>query len=104
MIGRFLALGKPLEGGSVNQENIEPAIVVVVEQRDPAADRFKNISLLALLSGHMPGGQARLGGNIFEVNFGEWDVEFGGGRLARGALWNGHSLTANLNASLYREG
>ena len=48
MIDRFLSRGKPFQSRAVHQENIQPAIVVVVIECDAAASRFQQIFVLVL--------------------------------------------------------
>ncbi len=56
-----------IEAGSVHQKNVEPAIVVVVEQRHAAAHLFEQELLVVRAAGNVPGvGQAGLGGDVGE--------------------------------------
>src|SRR5262245_17736143 len=104
VISGFLPLRETFESGAVDQENIEPAIVVVVEERDTTAGHLENKSLLSILPSHMPGCQSCPGRDILKLNLGKWDVDFRFGRLTRWAFGNGHSLGSNTDSSLNGQG
>ncbi len=48
MIGGPLAGGEAFEASAVDQENVEPAVVVVIVESDPAAGGFEEVFVLVL--------------------------------------------------------
>ena len=44
----FLAFGKAFEPGAVDEEDVEPVVVIVVEEGDAAAGGFEEVSVLVL--------------------------------------------------------
>jgi hypothetical protein len=70
----FLSRRKPFEAGAVHQEDIEPAIVVVVVERDTAAGCFEKIFVLVRAAKNCLDVKARLLGHVEEA-----DAEIGVG-------------------------
>ncbi len=59
-MGRLDLSVEGVEGGSVHDVDIEPAVVVVIEQRDAGADGFQDVILLRSAHLVLPGGEAGL--------------------------------------------
>ena len=53
-------------GAAVHEVNVEPAVVVVVQQSHAGADGFKDVSLFWRTHLVMPGRKASFGGDVFE--------------------------------------
>src|SRR5258707_1000698 len=64
MIGRRLAPRESRQGGSVNLEDVEPAIVVIVEKGDPATGRLQDPFLGLLATKHANRVQPGFGGDV----------------------------------------
>src|SRR5437667_6011710 len=60
----FLALGETFQARSVHQENVEPAVVVVIIKSNAAASGLKQIFVLVLAAVDCFGIQPRLAGDI----------------------------------------
>src|SRR5215813_1413159 len=54
MADRLLAILKTFERGPVDEKNIQPAVVIVVNQGDAAAGGLDDVFLLGFRAGHMP--------------------------------------------------
>ncbi len=86
MIGGFLASGKTLEARAVDQENVQPAIVVVVVESDAAAGGFEKVFVLMLAAENSFGVETGFPRDVQEGN-----PEIGGmGR--NGSLWRSCAL------------
>jgi hypothetical protein len=64
----LLASGKTLEAHSVDQEDVQPAIVVVIVESDTAAGGFEQIFVLMLATKDRLGVEARFSSNIQETD------------------------------------
>ena len=91
--GGLAAGGGGIEGGTVDQEDIEPAVVIVVDEGDAAAHLFDQILLVLRRAGNVAGvAEARGGGDIGELRGGCSAGDQPGGRCrempgaAHGAL------------------
>src|SRR5439155_1759819 len=85
MIGGFLTGGKIFEAPAVDQKNVQPAVVVVVVERDAAAGGFEKIFVLVLAAENGFGVESGFTRNIEEGNA-EIIVGSGGGLCRRCAL------------------
>src|SRR5262249_1519249 len=81
MIERLLPGRKTVEARAVHQENVEPAIVVVVVERNAAAGGLEQIPVLVLTAEDGNGVQARFFRHIDKA-----DAEVGAGRSGSGFL------------------
>jgi hypothetical protein len=68
MTAGLLACGKPFEPPSIDQEDILPAVVVVVVEREPAAGSFEEIFIGELAAVDGLDVKAGLGGDIDEAD------------------------------------
>ena len=79
---RLLAFGEALEPPAVDQENVEPVVVVVVVEGDAAAGGFEQVLVLVLAAEDGFGVEAGL---LADVDEGDADVAVGPGE-GRGFL------------------
>ena len=100
MIGRLLALRKSLKRGSVDEENVEPAVVVVIEQGDAAPRGLDDVFLLGLSARHVPRSQTCFGRDILKLDLRRRSVELDVGLRLGGPFGHSHSLTEHLNGYL----
>src|SRR2546427_6203749 len=77
---RLLAPGETFQPRSIHQENVEPAVVVVIIKSNAAASGLKQIFVLVLAAVDCFGIQPRLAGDIDKTY-----AEIGG-------FWRGRSL------------
>src|ERR1035441_9805444 len=84
MAGRLLSFRETFEAAAVDQEDVGPAVVVEVEGGSAAARRFENVALYLVASVFGFGGEAGLGGDVDEVDFG------GKGPRRRGVWFSRH--------------
>src|SRR5215475_5051312 len=100
MIGRLLAIRKTFESGSVDEEDVEPAVIIIINQGDAAAGGLDDVFLFGFRAGHMTRRQARFGRDVLKLNLGRRDAEFNIClRLGR-TPWNSHTLTEHVNDKL----
>jgi hypothetical protein len=65
-------------GASVNEIDIQPAVIVVVQQSYTGADRFQNVSLLRRAHLVPPSGEAGLDSDVFKRNRTRFDCSSSG--------------------------
>src|SRR5262245_29575231 len=92
MICGFLPLRKTLERRPVYHEHIQPAIRVVVNERDTAAGGFDDVLLVEVGTGDMTCRQTRFAGDILKIDFRERELELDIGSSASHTTRNRHSL------------
>ena len=63
---------------AVDEIDVEPAVVVVVEQGDAGADGLEDEFLLGRAHGVVPGGEAGFGGDVLEDDGAGFDEAAGG--------------------------
>ena len=68
VIERLFAFRKTFEAGSVHEEDVEPAIVVVVVEGDTTSGGFKQVFILVLAAESGDGIQSGFFGDIDERN------------------------------------
>src|SRR5206468_8582024 len=64
VIGRLPALAESFQDGSIDQKNVQKAIVVIVEERHAAAGSFQQVLVGLLSPEHRNGVQSCLAGDI----------------------------------------
>ena len=65
-VRRLRFAGQGVVGGAVHHVNVEPAVLVIVEEGDAGPWRLEDESLFGSAHGVMPGGQAGLGSNVLK--------------------------------------
>ena len=69
VVGRFLALGEAFKRGSVDKKDVEPAVMVVVEERDSAPHFLDQVVLFRRAAEDVDGRpQPRFRGDVGEAN------------------------------------
>ena len=74
--------GKPSKPPAVDEENVEPAVVVVIVESDAAARGLEQVLVLMLAAENCFGVQAGFLGDVDEG-----DAEIGGRRIRGGCSW-----------------
>ena len=70
MVGRSFPLGKTLESRAVDDEDVGPSVVVVIEDGNPGARRFNDVLLRILAAKHVHHRQSGFLGDIREIGDG----------------------------------
>ncbi len=96
MIRRLLPLWKAFQSCSIDKKYVRPAIVVVIEDCNPAAGSFDDVFFVELRAGHVSRRQPCFCGDILEVHFGQRHVQLHAWRCSPGTMRNGNSLAENL--------
>src|SRR5712692_3291335 len=69
MAGRFLPFGKTLERRAVNEKDVRPSIIVIVNERRSASRCFDDVLFRLLISRFGLCRQPRACRNIYEIHF-----------------------------------
>jgi len=97
MIGGFLPGGETFEAGAVDEKNVQPAVVVVIVERDAAAGGFEKIFIFVLAAENGFGVEA---GFARDVEKGNAKIVVGGGGAR---LWRNVALRKESRQPLLRE-
>ena len=68
MIGRFLTSGKAFEACAIDEENVEPAVVVVIIESDTTTSGLQKEFILVLAAEKSLGMEARFTSNVHKSN------------------------------------
>ena len=77
MAGGILAAALAVHGGRVDQQNIHQAIVVEIENRNPVAGGFEDVTLVVGISRNIFRGQSGLGSDVPKVDCDRWESQSG---------------------------
>ncbi len=96
MIGGFLPGGETFEAPAVDEKNVQPAVVVIIVERDAAAGGFEKIFILVLAAENGFGVEA---GCARDVEEGNAEITVG----SSGGLWSSCALRKESGQPLLRE-
>src|SRR5207244_377224 len=72
LIGRRLSSGEPFQSGAIHDEDVGPAVVVIIENRNAGAGCLDDVLLAIKPAKHVGHGEAGFFGDISEVSERGW--------------------------------